>query len=469
MDTVNTIKVTVEPTKADTLVKVEKTATSGDSVNSVEELNNKDSFSDTLKGEMENKSDSQKNDTATNDLETESGNNLPNDTETPIAVLDPYADVLQGDELLSVDKGLMQDETSIKSIPEDLIEVKAIVDTVDNQIMPEGLTNSFENKAMPEGLIDASENKELPDALLSAKDQSSTLNSIQSIFQQISYGRNQFEVVNEKIDPANLSSEIIKSIVKNSQNNGNKLGFSNESSLFQGSASHPGAESLTSANIMSSLDLSANSQQNNNLNQQFSELQMRLLNQDKVVDEKTFDITKLTQSLTETQAKPIVNEINPLNQTRSPVSELMIKTPVMDKQWSAEFNNHIAFMSKSGGGNAIIKLNPAHLGPVEASIRVVNEVATVQIAATHITTREAMDAAIPRLKEMLEEQGFSKVNVDISEKGFSQNSHKSEKSEDGTSSANDELVDEEEGDFSNKESMTVLGKSVSNGVVDYFA
>jgi len=451
MDAMNTIKVTVEATKTDSVVKPESTVNSGDSANSVEELDNKNSFSDTLKGEMENNSDSQENDSSEN---KEGGNNLPDNYESAIATLDPLAEILP----LDSEGG----ELSI----------------IDNNILPEGLVTALENKVIPEGLVTALENKVIPEGLantfegdvnsIKQTDQNTTLNSIQSIFQQISYGQNQLGIVNEKAGSEVMASEVIKTMMKDPQKNANKLGVANESSLFQGSFSQSGSENINA--IMPGLDMSANSQQNSNLNQQFSELQMRLLNQDKVLDDNRFDITKLTQTVIEAPKNSTVNEINPLNQTRSPVSELMIKTPVMDKQWNTEFNNQIAFISKSGGGNVVIKLNPAHLGPVEASIRVVNEVATIQIAASHVTTRDAMDAAIPRLKEMLEEQGFSKVNVDISEKGFSQNSsQESRKTKDGSSSANDELVDEEESDFSNNESMTVLGKSVSNGVVDYFA
>jgi flagellar hook-length control protein FliK len=427
MDAMNTIKVTVEPTKTDSVIKPETTVNTSDSANSVEELENKKSFSDALKGEMENKSDSQNNENA------ENGNNLPNDSNQPFAKLDPLAEIFP-----------LENEASDLS-----------------NILPDGLVHAMDKKLISETVensIDSSDHN------------NRSTNAIQGIFQQISSAQNQLEIVNVKADSGIVASEIIKTIVGKSQNTISKFGMTNDSSIFQGSLSQLGSENLISGNIMPGFDFSANSQQQNNLNQQFTELQMRLLNQDKLANDNTFDITKLTQTVVDTPKSSSINDLNPLNQTRSPVSELMIKTPIMDKQWNTEFNNHIAFVSKSGGGNAIIKLNPAHLGPIEASIRVVNEVATIQIAASHITTRDAMDAAIPRLKEMLEEQGFSKVNVDISEKGFSHNSsQESRKTKDGTSSANDELVDEEEGDFSNNESMTVLGKSVSNGVVDYFA
>jgi flagellar hook-length control protein FliK len=328
-------------------------------------------------------------------------------------------------------------------------------------------------------------------------EQSSAFDSLQSMLQQINYG----EIQTQSIDSGSSENETLNSSnsalyspntftninILNQINNINKTAISgdtgpeilntkilnskegskttaNLNSLFSGSFTNITPGSVT-GNSLPGFDLSSNNQQNSSFNQQFSELQMRLLGQDKLINEAPFDVAKLTQPTTDTPVSSALFETNTFNQPRT-ISELMIKTPVMDRQWSTEFNNHIAYMSKSGGGNAIIKLNPAHLGPVEATIRVVNEVATIQIAATHITTREAMDAAIPRLKEMLNEQGFTQVNVDISDKGFSQ---QSDKSNQGTSSANNQTVDEEEGDFSNTESMTVLGKSVSNGVVDYFA
>ncbi len=290
---------------------------------------------------------------------------------------------------------------------------------------------------------------------------------LESIFGHIISKQQSFANINNPGINQNRVSEILNTMKLNAKE-GKKSVVSNLDSLYQGSLTQSNPASY-STNILPGFDLSSNTHQNSSSMQQFSELPMHLFERDKLIHDATFDQTKITQINNNIQNNSSIVETNRSAQIRN-ISEFMIKTPVMDKQWASEFNNHIVYMSKSGGGNAIIKLNPAHLGPVEASIRVVNEVATIHISATHISTREVMDIAIPRLKDMLQEQGFSQVNVDISDKSLAHNfSPDSDKSNDETLSANSHFTDEQEGDFPDDDSVTVLGKSELNRVVDYFA
>ena len=65
---------------------------------------------------------------------------------------------------------------------------------------------------------------------------------------------------------------------------------------------------------------------------------------------------------------------------------------------------------------AELKLNPRHLGPIEVKIAMSqDQVTTVHMSASHGTTREALEAAIPRLREMLNESGLTQVDVNVSQ------------------------------------------------------
>lgn len=96
------------------------------------------------------------------------------------------------------------------------------------------------------------------------------------------------------------------------------------------------------------------------------------------------------------------------------MSALEVKPGVGKPGWSQAFNNQIMVMAGNGVQQAKIKLNPLHLGPVEVNIKLTKEVAVINLASAHISTRDAIDGAIPRLKEMLNENGFSQVDVNVS-------------------------------------------------------
>lgn len=62
---------------------------------------------------------------------------------------------------------------------------------------------------------------------------------------------------------------------------------------------------------------------------------------------------------------------------------------------------------------ARIELNPVDLGPVEINLQLRGNEANVHFGAAHALTREVIEAALPRLREMLAEQGFTQVNVNV--------------------------------------------------------
>ncbi|MFZ5466189.1 MAG: flagellar hook-length control protein FliK [Pseudomonadota bacterium] len=62
---------------------------------------------------------------------------------------------------------------------------------------------------------------------------------------------------------------------------------------------------------------------------------------------------------------------------------------------------------------ARIELNPVDLGPMEINLQLRGNEANVHFGAAHALTREVIEAALPRLREMLAEQGFTQVNVNV--------------------------------------------------------
>jgi flagellar hook-length control protein FliK len=62
---------------------------------------------------------------------------------------------------------------------------------------------------------------------------------------------------------------------------------------------------------------------------------------------------------------------------------------------------------------AEIKLTPPDLGPLEIKITLHNDQTNVSFVANHAATRDALEAAIPRLREMFNEANLNLGHVDV--------------------------------------------------------
>ena len=69
---------------------------------------------------------------------------------------------------------------------------------------------------------------------------------------------------------------------------------------------------------------------------------------------------------------------------------------------------------------AQIRITPQNMGPIEVRVQMQNDQATIAFTAQHGATREAIDAALPRLREMLSDQNVNVVDVDISQHSFAE-------------------------------------------------
>lgn len=90
-----------------------------------------------------------------------------------------------------------------------------------------------------------------------------------------------------------------------------------------------------------------------------------------------------------------------------------ISTPVGQPGWGTAVGERIQWMLGQQLQQAEVRLSPPHLGPLEIRISLQNDIANVHFAAAHAATREAIEAALPRLREMLGEANLNLGNVDV--------------------------------------------------------
>jgi len=102
-----------------------------------------------------------------------------------------------------------------------------------------------------------------------------------------------------------------------------------------------------------------------------------------------------------------------------------ISTPLVSPEWSKQMTQKVSMMLQGGIQKAEIKLNPAHLGPLEIKLSMSDDRASISFVAQHGPVRDAIEQAMPRLREMLEED-VSTYSEQQAEQQAEQQSEKSD-------------------------------------------
>ena len=112
---------------------------------------------------------------------------------------------------------------------------------------------------------------------------------------------------------------------------------------------------------------------------------------------------------------------DPALAAHSPLFKSFIPAAVQSSNWSQGVSERVAWMVQGNFQNAEIKLNPANLGPLEIKMSITEDQARISFVSAHAPVREALDQTIPRLREMLEQQGLNLADVDVSQYSDSKN------------------------------------------------
>ncbi|KTD51074.1 flagellar hook-length control protein FliK [Legionella quateirensis] len=137
-----------------------------------------------------------------------------------------------------------------------------------------------------------------------------------------------------------------------------------------------------------------------------------------------------------------------------------ISLPLSNAQWADKFSEHIIWLGHHGVKSAVIKLNPEDLGPLEISVKVVKDSASVNITSHSNHVRDIVDQALPRLRELMADQGLDLAEVTI---GMDGNSRQSEQNPNGF------VKEETRQEIEDGALITPLKKQSSKGLIDYFA
>lgn len=84
-------------------------------------------------------------------------------------------------------------------------------------------------------------------------------------------------------------------------------------------------------------------------------------------------------------------------------------------EWNAELGEKLLWMHKQDIPSAEIRLNPEHMGPISIKIDVNQDQTSVSFTTQHAGVKEAIEAALPKLREMLGEQKLDLADVNVSQ------------------------------------------------------
>ena len=97
-------------------------------------------------------------------------------------------------------------------------------------------------------------------------------------------------------------------------------------------------------------------------------------------------------------------------ETPQPAQQVIPGT-VGEQRWGDALSQRVVWMVGQQVRAAEFRVEPPHLGPIEVRLSITNDQATLSFAAPHSGARDAIQTALPRLQEMLLENGLTLGDV----------------------------------------------------------
>ncbi len=120
------------------------------------------------------------------------------------------------------------------------------------------------------------------------------------------------------------------------------------------------------------------------------------------------------------QNSPPALAINANNLPPSHDVELSIPTPVRDQNWAADVGQKVVWMAVNDKQQAQLTLNPPHMGPIEISLSLDKANATASFTSANAEVRNAIESAMPKLREMFASAGINLGQTNVSAESFRQ-------------------------------------------------
>ena len=122
----------------------------------------------------------------------------------------------------------------------------------------------------------------------------------------------------------------------------------------------------------------------------------------------------------ETSLSGLTQAASALNRTSTPV-QMNMPAGMNPGQpgWSEAMSERVVWASKQGVQTATLQLDPPELGSLQVKLHITHDQVSVSFSSPHASVRDSVEQSMPRLKEMLEEQGLSLGESSVNDQGAS--------------------------------------------------
>jgi hypothetical protein len=111
--------------------------------------------------------------------------------------------------------------------------------------------------------------------------------------------------------------------------------------------------------------------------------------------------------------------VNKLAQDVKSADVAPLTRPLSHPQWNEDLGERIVWMNSRGISSAEIKMNPEHMGPITVRIDMNQDQATIAFTAQNSAVRDALEASLPKLRDMLSAQQVNLADVSVSQQSTS--------------------------------------------------
>lgn len=135
---------------------------------------------------------------------------------------------------------------------------------------------------------------------------------------------------------------------------------------------------------------------------------------------KTFTdaLNAATNDVPDAPASPLLHALQGMTEAKPTVASLFTGSPTATPHLGGEdFDDavgaRVGWLADQKIGHAHIKITPNDLGPIEVRLQLDGDKVHATFTSAHADVRHALESSLPRLRDLLGEQGFQLGNADV--------------------------------------------------------
>ena len=145
-----------------------------------------------------------------------------------------------------------------------------------------------------------------------------------------------------------------------------------------------------------------------------------------------------------------------------------LASKVGTSDWEEELGQKVVFLANGDQQSAQLSLNPKDLGPLQVVLQVADNHAHALFVSEHPQVREAVEAALPKLREAMEQNGIGLGSASVSD-GFARQTGQGGQSSNGSAKGRSGSGFASGGDSEGDATVGNVAVRRSVGLVDTFA